>query len=161
MGNLATPPSANAPNVGIRSGPGHAAGATPPATEVDAEGFQVVHKRGWKKNRTDQIGGDGGENGTRRANAADSGTAQPEDHGCGEDDAAGDEPGAAPSPSDLHQAWQGEIALVKRLRQQGIDDAHPAMLAACHARDTAERQWREAKDPTPPDAPPFQGSGET
>ncbi len=78
------------------------------------------------------------------------GTAQTDDHECGDDDASGDDPGAAPSPGDLHQAWQGEMALVKRLRQQGIDDGHPAMLAACQARDAAERKWREAKDPTPP-----------
>ncbi len=55
----------------------------------------------------------------------------------------------APDPEGLYQAWHAEIALVKRLKQQGVGDGHPAMRAACHARDTAEQQWRKVKDPTP------------
>ncbi len=57
--------------------------------------------------------------------------------------------GAPPSPSELHQAWQAEVALVKRLRQQGLAVEHPVMAAACEARDQAEKRWRGAKDPTP------------
>ncbi len=53
------------------------------------------------------------------------------------------------SPPELQKAWQAEVAVVKRLRQQGLAPEHPAMLAACAARDEAERSWREAKDPTP------------
>ncbi len=109
-----------------------------------------MHRRGWKKNRAHQEGGEGGDRDAGRDDAMGSGSAQPEDHDYGEGDGTGDEPGHSPSPSDLHHVWQGEVALVKRLRQQGIGEAHPAMLAACHARDAAERQWREAKDPTPP-----------
>ncbi len=66
-------------------------------------------------------------------------------------EAAGGEAEAedALSPPELQQAWQAEVSLVKRLRQQGLAPEHPAMLAACAARDEAERSWREAKDPTP------------
>ncbi len=65
-----------------------------------------------------------------------------------------EEPGAAtaeaaPSPGDLQRAWHEEVALVRRLRQQGLPLEHPAMRAACAARDGAERAWREAKEPTP------------
>ncbi len=65
-----------------------------------------------------------------------------------------EEPGAAsaetaPTPGDLQRAWRDEIALVRQLRQQGLSFDHPAMRAACAARDGAERAWREAKEPTP------------
>ncbi len=66
-----------------------------------------------------------------------------------EGDDAGEE-AEAPSTSDLHQAWHDELALVKRLRQQGVAADHPVMLAACQARDDAEKLWRGSKDPTPP-----------
>ncbi len=68
----------------------------------------------------------------------------------GEDGGGGDEGDAAPSPGDLHQSWQDELALVKRLRLQGLPHDHPAMQAACRARDDAEKDWRDAEDPTPP-----------
>ncbi len=41
------------------------------------------------------------------------------------------------------------MAFVKRLRQQGVQGGHPALRAACEARDAAERAWREAKEPAP------------
>ncbi len=54
-----------------------------------------------------------------------------------------------PTPNTLHRVWQDEIAVVRRLRKQGIAQEHPAMQAACEARDAAERTWRDAKDPAP------------
>jgi hypothetical protein len=62
----------------------------------------------------------------------------------------GDDVEQEPSTDDLHQTWHKELALVKRLRQQGVAADHPVMLAACLARDNAEQRWRGAKDPTPP-----------
>ncbi len=57
--------------------------------------------------------------------------------------------GAQPSSEELQQAWLEEVAFVKRLRQQGVQGTHPAMLAACEARDAAERAWRGSKEPAP------------
>ncbi len=65
------------------------------------------------------------------------------------DEAADGDADQALSPEALHQMWHGEVALVKRLKQQGVGDSHPAMRAACSARDAAEHRWRSAKDPTP------------
>ncbi len=114
---------------------------------VDEDGFQVVRGRGWKAGRSLAAAreaegmpvSDGGD-----AQADDDGRMQEEEQ---EEDDGGDE--EAPSAGDLRQAWRDELALVKRLRQQGIAANHPAMVAACNARDEAERQWRGAKDPTP------------
>ncbi len=39
--------------------------------------------------------------------------------------------------------------MVRRLKQQGLPSDHPAMRAACAARDGAEKSWRDAKDPAP------------
>ncbi len=52
-------------------------------------------------------------------------------------------------PAELHRKWREEAAIAKRLAQQGIPQGHPALVAACSARDEAERRWREAKDPAP------------
>ncbi len=76
-------------------------------------------------------------------------TAHDEGDGGAGVEAADGEGVQAPSPEALHQAWHDEIALVKRLKQQGVGDSHPAMRAAYQARDAAEQQWRSAKDPTP------------
>ncbi len=56
----------------------------------------------------------------------------------------------APSAAELHQAWLEEVAVVRKLRQQGLAAGHPAMEAACKTRDDAEALWRGAKDPAPP-----------
>ncbi len=117
--------AANAPVL-----PAGAAVATPPragaAAASTADGddarWQQVRRRGWN-----------------RAAAA---RAAVGDADAPTQDVAGGTPGDADPRDD-------EIALVKRLRQQGLAAEHPAMLAACTARDAAERAWREAKDPTP------------
>ncbi len=118
-----------------------------PAVEVDEDGFQAVRGRGWRAGRAAAASkvaegspmSDGGA-----AQDGDDGRLRSEEGGVGDD---GNE--ETPSAGDLHQAWHDELALVKRLRQQGVAASHPAMVAACHARDEAERQWRGAKDPTP------------
>ncbi len=67
-------------------------------------------------------------------------------------EAAGDVGGEAdeqPTVADLQRNWHDEIALVKKLRGQGLAEGHPAMRAACEARDAAERAWRGSKEPAP------------
>ncbi len=145
-----TSASASAHSVSARAGPSHTAATNPQPPEVDKDGFQTVRRRGWKKDGAGRTGGGDGANGAGRVEAEGGTTARTDDQGYEDDEAAGEDPGTAPSPSDLRQAWQRELALVKRLRQQGVEDGHPAMLAAGQARDAAERRWREAKDPTPP-----------
>jgi hypothetical protein len=135
-----------------RVGAAGAAGSDRPTTEVDAEGFQVVHRRGWRKGRADASQGDddAGDATTHQAAAELGATTSEDQAGGGNGDGANDgDGGEAPSPGMLHQEWHDEIALVKRLKQQGIADDHPAMRAACSARDAAEQRWRKAKDPTP------------
>ncbi len=119
---------------------------------VDEDGFQVVRGRAWRRNRSTTRDGEsagdrptGGHTGgthERDASRGDDG----EDGGEEAIDDGGDQ---APDPEGLHQAWQAEVALVKRLRNQGVGEEHPVMRAACHARDAAEQQWRKFKDPTP------------
>ncbi len=118
---------------------------------VDADGFQTVtSRRGWRRARSTDIDGDGdattgtGDGGAMGAGGAGSGPPGSND----DDDEDADE--GPPTAAELHQAWRDEMAVVKRLRQQGIASDHPAMEAACKARDDAERAWRDNKDPTPP-----------
>ncbi len=124
---------------------------------IDDDGFQTVPPRG----RSRKQAGNGGGAGRAAADVGD-------DDEMGDDDAGGEtsrEPAAAgadgeegdgdgeaedvPTPAQLRRRWQEEIAVVKHLGQQGLPADHPALVAACQARDSAERAWREAKDPTP------------
>ncbi len=135
---------------GTSTGPGDPVGGGQHTSDVDADGFQMVHRRGWKKGKMEQGTGNTGGCPAHQA-AADKGSGSSDDRGgdgAGGEATAG-EGGDAPTPTMLHQEWHDEIALVKRLKQQGIADDHPAMRAACSARDTAEQRWRKAKDPTP------------
>jgi hypothetical protein len=122
-------------------------GASSQGSEMDDDGFQVVRGRYRKdKSTAGPSGTAGGPNATTdaepRAGRAGGGAGEA-DHGEPADEEV------PPSPSELHQVWQEEVALVKRLRQQGLSADHPVMAAACGARDEAECRWREAKDPTP------------
>ncbi len=115
---------------------------------LDEDGFQVVRGRGWRKSKPATDGDATMEPPTD--GPAGQGTDRDVDGEGGEGIATDADAEQAPDPEDLYQAWHAEIALVKRLKQQGVGDGHPAMRAACHARDAAEQQWRKAKDPTPP-----------
>ncbi len=84
-------------------------------------------------NPTDQ-GAEGGDGGDQRADAGEEGSGDADDQ---------------PTADDLQQSWLQEVALVKRLRSQGLQDDHPAMRAACHTRDAAEQAWRSVKEPAP------------
>jgi hypothetical protein len=123
--------------------------------EVDDEGFQTVRGSAWRRGRAaaandasiDAAGSQGqGATADSRADGhtgdADARATQGAAHA-----EAGEAP---PTAEDLRQAWMEEVSVVRRLRQQGLASEHPAMEAACAARDAAETQWREAKDPAPP-----------
>ncbi len=123
--------------------------------DIDEDGFQTVRPRGRARARAGDAGGGeggatdaddddamgdaGGE--TSRGDAADGAEAADCDGDGDLDD--------VPTPAQLRRRWQEEIAVVKRLGQQGLPTGHPALVAACQARDSAEQAWREAKDPTP------------
>ncbi len=148
-GGAAAAATARAANVPAASA--GAAAPAPPRTAAAADGtvdgdeagWQQVRRRGWGR--------------AAAARASDTDARLPTQDGAGgSTEGGGDLPGddgpsaeVAPTPSDLQREWHNEIALVKRLRQQGLAAEHPAMVAACAARDAAERTWREAKDPTP------------
>ncbi len=118
--------------------------------DVDDEGFQQVRARGWRKGRTTRQGDVDGGDAQGNARAGDAGDDAGAGHVVGDgDDADEGEDDGPPSPGTLHRAWLDEVAVVRRLRQQGLATTHPAMRAACEARDAAEREWRSAKDPTP------------
>ncbi len=124
--------------------------AKPQGDDADAgddDGFQTVHRRGWRRARARGIHGTDDSAGTARGEGAD-------DDGGGDGEADGDmadgDDGQGPStPSALHRAWQEEVAVVRRLKQQGIPPGHPAMRTACSVRDEAERTWRNTRDPAP------------
>ncbi len=128
------------------------------AADTDDDGFQTVLPRGRSRKRAADGGGDVG--GATDVDDADDVDAMGEDGGGtsrgaaadGAEGADGEGDGDlddAPTPAQLRRRWQEEIAVVKRLGQQGLPADHPAFEAACQARDSAERAWREAKDPTP------------
>ncbi len=138
---------------GAEEGRDTPAGTSGSGAEVDEDGFQVVRGNAWRRRAAAA---------TRTASqegARDQGTdlGRDDDAKVDGDEGAGgqaagdaDAEGAPPSAEELHQAWLAEVAVVKRLRQQGLAAEHPAMVAACSARDEAEALWRGAKDPAPP-----------
>ncbi len=140
--------TAAAPTVTPNAGKAQAGGgAATRVSDVDEDGFQLVRGRLRREKAAMGSGGDAGGPSTTTNNEQRGERADDVDRGADDGEPAGE--GAPPSPSELHQSWQEEVALVKRLRQQGLSTEHPVMAAACGARDQAERRWREAKDPTP------------
>jgi hypothetical protein len=122
--------------------------------EVDDEGFQVVRGSGWRRQRAAAAGDAGGDGGTRDRGAAAATTDGMVDDGMAGParDSEGDGQGeaeAAPTADELHRSWLEEVAVVRRLRQQGLPADHPAMAVACATRDKAEATWRSAKEPAP------------
>ncbi len=118
--------------------------------DVDGgDGFQLVRARGWRKRRVAEqdmdTGGAACAGGDAGGPATSGAAAETED---ADDDEVDDE-GGPPTPGALHRAWLDEVAVVRRLKQQGLAAEHPAMRAAVEAREAAEREWRLAKDPTP------------
>ncbi len=111
---------------------------------LDDEGFRLVTRRG-------------GGGAARAAGGTDSrdkaqGPAQgvrADDGDTGADAHEGEGESSRPTVGDLQQAWHDEVAMVRRLRQQGVQGGHPALWAACEARDAAERAWRASKEPAP------------
>ncbi len=117
------------------------------ADAEDDEGFQPVKGRGWRRARHAEAKGGATASGIPRETGDEAQGEAPERHDeHEEEDGADPEP---PSPNSLHRAWQEEVGVVRRLKQQGLPSDHPAMRAACAARDDAEKSWRDAKDPAP------------
>ncbi len=128
-----------------------AAGNGPAEDGLDDEGFQQVARRNRRKGQAADVGGAATQGQGRHTDAG----AVSDDDGdlaSGDADAAGgdDDGDQPPTIADLQQAWRDEIALIKKLRGQGVQDGHPAMCAAREARDAAEQAWRTAKEPAPP-----------
>ncbi len=116
----------------------------------DDEGFQVVAGRKGRRGgaAAADVGaarrdGDPPHDSDARHAGGDAGDGDMAGQG---DDAGGD---TQPTSADLQQSWQEEVALVKRLRGHDLPDSHPAMRAACAARDAAEKAWRGSKEPAP------------
>ncbi len=142
-GGVVAPPMADG-NVGCPSTGSRARGGA-----IDADGFQRIERRGGRKGDTDAAAGGGGVKGTGQGhydaeNQGESGEATADDGDGGDARAEG-----APTSAELQQAWLHEVALVRRLRSQGVQAGHPAMRAACEARDAAEQAWRGSKEPAP------------
>ncbi len=134
-------------------GAGSGAGTRPPKGETqlcDEDGFQTVRRRGGRPKvsaAADSTARDL-ESGAEDVDMA--GEATPEEAQEDEVDEEEDEEAEAePEPAALRQRWQQEIVIVKQLARQGIKPDHPAMVAACEARDEAEQRWRGAKPPAP------------
>ncbi len=117
---------------------------------VDPEGFQEVARRRGRK-PPPAAADKGAARSDDDHDLDDVGTGDDHFDGNGDGDAQqdGDEGMDQPSVADLQRAWREEQALVKRLRDQGVHDEHPVMLAACEARDAAEQAWRSTKEPAP------------
>ncbi len=115
--------------------------------EGDDEEFQPLRKRGWRKARvTDAQDDDEATGGASGGNGGKDGDDATREDGTEAEAGAEESP---PTPNTLHPAWQEEVAVVRRLKHQGLAPGHPAMQAACSIRDEAERTWRDAKDPAP------------
>ncbi len=139
--------------VGVQSpGARGAAGASSSKVRVDgcdADGFRLVQRRGARgKPSADEHVDDAKDS---DADDADMGSEAAPGSDADADDDQQDDDGAEsePEPTELRRRWQQEIGIVKRLSRQGLKPDHPAMVAACDARDGAEQRWRGAKPPAP------------
>ncbi len=147
MAGRATASGGPARNVDSGGSGGAAADASGNGGLLDEDGFQRVVRRGARKTaQAGATGGDVGEGETAAmgGDGGDMGTT--EDGNKPRDELDGE---GQPTSADLQQAWLDEVAVVRRLRQQGLHGEHPAMRAACTARDAAEQAWRASKDPAP------------
>ncbi len=136
-----------------------ATGGAHAGRNVDDDGFQLVQGRRRKTGGSGSGSGGLGQGdalGTGAAARTDGDAAADEDaardrameEGEEEDEDAGradDEVG----PAELRKRWLAEVGIAKQLARQGLEADHPALVAACEARDAAERRWREAKEPAP------------
>ncbi len=141
--SAASPPASGA------VGPRAAAAEGRDGDDADGDGFQLVKGRKGRGGGTSAATGEGGPGGGEQG--LEGGAQQ--DGDCGDAGDAEGEDGAEaegqPTTADLHRAWLNEVALVKRLRGQGLADCHPVMRAACDSREAAERAWRGSREPAP------------
>ncbi len=119
----------------------------------DDEGFRpVLSRAGWRKARAAAAAtsqGDAMAAAAPRGEDRDGNGEEARDEGAKDEGEGGAEEVEPATPSALHKAWLEEVAVVRRLKGQGLPATHPAMRAACDARDAAERAWRGAKEPPP------------
>ncbi len=118
---------------------------------IDDEGFQVVTRRNNRGAGTTKHNGgyDAKTDTARRRDDDDERQDTGVENEHGDDDGDGEGDVGQPTVAELQRAWHTEIALVKKLRQQGLPDGHPVMRAACESRDAAEQAWRGSKEPAP------------
>ncbi len=121
-----------------------------PSRELDEDGLQKVpyKKKGAKSSSTGAAGGAGV--GEHDGDAVGDEDMEDVGHDSRRKEAAGgheeDEPNVVDEeadPTSLQRKWREETALVKKLAQQGLPAEHPAMVAACKARDDAEKRGRK------------------
>ncbi len=140
--------AALSPETGVDD-PRPAAAEGQAGSSTDGDGFQLVKGRKGRRGDASAAAGEGGPG--EGAQALGGGAQQADDCGgtCDAEGEDGAEAEGQPTTADLHQAWLDEVALVKRLRGQGLADGHPVMRAACDSRDAAEKAWRGSKEPAP------------
>ncbi len=146
----AAPGSAAAPAPRVTGEGRTSAGGDGTGCDVDDDGFQPVTRKGRRASVSAATAGDTAAPGDRRPTTTDA--TNDDDGGLTTEDAEVADDGEGdgqPTVADLQQAWRDEVTLIKRLRSQGVPDGHPAMRAACEARDAAEHAWRSSKDPAP------------
>ncbi len=120
--------------------------------DVDADGFRLVRGRKGRDNAAGAAAGEAGtQGGPQLARTADQDAPQQDDDGDARDGPRRDDDATEdyPTTAGLRQQWLDEVALVRKLRGQGVPDDHPVMLAACTSRDQAEQAWRGSKEPAP------------
>ncbi len=142
-GGTATPPMAD---VNSRCA---AAGSRTRGGTVDDEGFQRVERRNARKGDASTTAGSDDSVGTRQADDDTGRQEGDRDTTATEGDRDDGDAEGTPTTAELQQAWLDEVALVRKLRSQGVQAGHPAMRAACAARDAAEQTWRGSKEPAP------------
>ncbi len=144
---------------------GHAAQAGgKAAASTDAEGFQMVRRRGPKGGRESAAthwNGGGPAAATHQGGVRDGGDARGAPARAGERTLAGDEDGDDGGDEEEEEEWREEdpAALRRRLDQEeanvkllargGMHPQHPAMAAAVATRDNAAAAWRAARKPHP------------
>ncbi len=146
----AAPSGAAAPAQGTAGGGGTSSGGDGAGGGADDDGFQPVVRRGRRAGANATAVGDTDARDDRRPSDNDGlGGGEGGRAEGGVDEADEGEDDGQPSVADLQQAWRDEVVLIRKLRGQGVQDGHPAMRAACEARDAAERAWRGSKQPAP------------
>ncbi len=159
-GRAAVPGTQRSDDAAAAENPPSRSSMAPPRV-VDEEGFELVQRRRtWA-----QAVAEGPERREQRTDAAMQGPAaaprwaddDSEDGGYADDDAHADDGGDcddggadAADPRQLRDKYEAYARAVRDLeRKSRGNHADPALLTLRAARDSAEREWRDAKSPAP------------